>query len=270
VTSDRPKTPDLLLEQLALGELAPSDERLLREQLGASEIEQRLSALGADDTRFHAEHDAVAMGDAIKQRLRVERARADVHRSRRASSLRYLLPSVAALGAALLLYARMPEPASQGPVPGAQEVTEPTERSKGIAAHLVLYRRAGELAETLGNGAHARQGDMLQVGYVSAQARHGVIVSLDGSGAVTLHFPDAESASTKLESEGEQLLDHAYELDGAPAFERFFFVTSSAPIDPKRVLGAAEKLSRTPDGARRGALPLPTALHQHSLVLVKE
>jgi len=87
---------------------------------------------------------------------------------------------------------------------------------------------------------------------------------------VTLHFPDAETASTKLESEGEQLLDQAYELDAAPAFERFFFVTSSAPIDQKRVLIAAERLARTRDGARRTSLALKPPLHQHSLMLVKE
>jgi len=265
MTTSSTPVPELLLEQLALGEIEPADERWLRSQLDAAEIERRIAALRAADARFHAQHPAEPILNAIDAKLRIERAKRDVD-ARSKLPMRALLPSLAVIGCALFFLAR---PATNDSVGPRIELPEKI-LIKGLAPHLVLYRRVGERADTLSDGAEARRGDMLQVGYVAAQAEHGVIVSIDGAGAVTLHFPDSEVASTQLQGKGEQLLMHAYELDAAPSFERFVFVTGKKPIDVTKVLEAARSLARTPARAQRAALSLESGLAQHAVTLVKE
>lgn len=263
-----PPACELLIEQLALGEISAEDERWLRAQLGDSEIERRLTSLREANKAFAARHDEAQILRNIADRTRVaEASRATRARASR-QTVRYLLPSLAAAACALLWVAQpgTPETKSLGTTQDKPEVIY----IKGLSSHLLLYRRLGERADTLSDGARVARGDMLQVGYVASEAKHGVIVSIDGASAVTLHFPDATSAPTTLEERGEHLLQHAYELDDAPLFERFFFVTSDTPIDVVKVLDAARTLARTPSRAQRAALTLSPGLSQHSLTLVKE
>ena len=95
------------------------------------------------------------------------------------------------------------------------------------------------------------------------------VVSLDGRGAVTLHHPATLNGSTALTPGDAVTLDHAYELDDAPGFERFLFVTSDAPLDVATVLEAAHVLARQPSEARTRPLPLPETLVQTSFTLEK-
>jgi hypothetical protein len=259
------KTPDILIEQLRLGEISADDERALRAQLPAEELERKLLALRTSDEEFAAEHDANEMVTAIKGRLRTAHARAQQTRTP-SGAWRVLVPGLAVAALALVFLAK------PGPDNG-KEPSLPTSGEyiglKGQHPHLVLHRRQEHDVETLLDGAHARPGDMLQVGYVAAGATHGVIVSLDGGGTVSLHFPESEAQPTILSDKGEQLLAHAYELDAAPRFERFFFITDSQPIDVKKVLAAAHSLARAPS-ARTAQLALPASMQQQALTLVKE
>lgn len=116
-----------------------------------------------------------------------------------------------------------------------------------------------------GLGQHA--GDVVQVGWQAGDATHGVIVSIDGAGSVTLHFPQGTGDPTLLPT-GEQHAPEAFRLDDAPAYERFFFVTAKEPIDTAAVVRAAEQLART--DARTGDLPLGATLHQASQLVRKE
>lgn len=121
----------------------------------------------------------------------------------------------------------------------------------------------------LGDGAPARAGDVVQLSYAAAGNRNGVIVSVDGWGAVTLHYPAHPSHSARLQPRGEVPLDHAYELDGARDFERFFLVTSGdRPLNVRHVLLAARRLAGATD-ARRRSLDLPRGLGQTSITLRK-
>ena len=63
-------------------------------------------------------------------------------------------------------------------------------------------------------------------------------------------------------------LDHSYELDDAPGFERFVLVVASEPIDVERVLGAARQVALDSQGDRR-PLQLPPSWAQVSLRLDK-
>jgi hypothetical protein len=91
---------------------------------------------------------------------------------------------------------------------------------------IIIYRKTKDEVHLIRSGDAARKGDLLQIAYVSAGQPFGVIFSLDGSGAVTLHYPAEDLSSTKLQPNEQILLKTSYELDDAPAYERFFFVTA--------------------------------------------
>lgn len=97
-------------------------------------------------------------------------------------------------------------------------------------------------------------------------AAFGVVVSIDGRGHVTRHLPEEGAAAAALDGR-EQALPHAYELDDAPAFERFVLVTGPRAFDVAAVLAAAAALPR--EEARTRALSLPDGLAQRSVVLDK-
>jgi len=96
-----------------------------------------------------------------------------------------------------------------------------------------------------------------------------VILSIDGAGTVTLHFPEQAEAETGLEPNKKFNLSQAIELDDAPLFERFFFVTSAAPIDVRDVLKSAADLARDPRRAEVADLTLSPGLRQISFLIWK-
>jgi hypothetical protein len=149
------------------------------------------------------------------------------------------------------------------PDPGENEST----RIKG-ADRLKIHRKTGRGgAEALADAAFARAGDILQLGYAASTDRYGVIVSVDGLGTVTLHYPDSPEGSTLLGAPGT--LRSAYQLDGAPDFERFILVTSRSPVQIDRVLQAARALAAEPGRGREGRLDLPSDFAQSSLLIRK-
>jgi hypothetical protein len=163
------------------------------------------------------------------------------------------------------------------PVGSPAEAVEPTQ-IKGPAAsrtpRLYVYRRvtAGG-SERLGDGAVAVRGDVLQLAYTTGEPAFGVLLSLDGAGRVTVHLPDpatpVAAAAVPLAPAREVRLPSAYELDDAPAFERFVLITADRPFPTAAALDAARKLAANPGAARRDPLPLGPSLQQMSLALVK-
>ncbi|MCX4246550.1 hypothetical protein [Paraliomyxa miuraensis] len=154
------------------------------------------------------------------------------------------------------------------PEPGSSD--EPV-RIKGLAPHLLLHRQRGGAVEQLSDGAMARAGDLIQISYVAAGNRNGVVVSLDGAGLVTLHHPTRADVPSILVSRGQHALDHAYELDDARSYERFVFVTSGdEPLAAITVMNAAASLAKRGTAARDSPLPLPERWRQSSILLHKE
>jgi hypothetical protein len=144
-------------------------------------------------------------------------------------------------------------------------------RTKGQRPLLLLYRQESGPPQQLADGALGRAGDLLQLGYVAAGQPNGALLSIDGRGGVTLHFPAAVDGATALHQRGVTLLDRSFRLDDAPHFERFFFVTASdgRTLSLAAVLDSARQLAQRGDAARSQPLPLPPSLHQTSLLLHK-
>jgi hypothetical protein len=93
------------------------------------------------------------------------------------------------------------------------------------------------------------------------------VVSIDGRGFVTRHLPSDGTRAAELDVRGPVTLASAFELDDAPAFERFFFVTSAEPFAASVVTEAAADLARRRSGQR---LELPATLEQSTFLLRKD
>jgi hypothetical protein len=252
--------PDWQLERYRLHEL-PSDEQ--QAVAGAAErseaIRARLAALDRSDREILALHPPRPMAEVV-------RARAGRVASRPTPSFRPLLV-VAASAAALLVALTQLVPSARGP---ATTPVPPDEtRIKGLRSGLMLYRQVERNAEPLADGALVHARDVVQVLYVAAGSRYGVVVSIDGRGGVTVHLPAGGTRAAELTADRPTLLASAYELDDAPTFERFFFVTSAAPFDVALVTEAARRLgSRAAEGPVR--FDLPPDFRQSTFLLRKD
>ena len=260
--------PDLIIEKLLLDEL-PRDmkERLLSDP----SVRRRLDALEAENRKILADYPPEQMAKAIRNRgdwARQDRESRQTGPAPRGGRLRRLVP---AAGFALLVAAGGLLLISRGPAffapPGQAQET----RLKGGSAHLNVYMKTDAGARLLEEGDRVSKDTTLQLGYVPGGYRYGAIVSIDGRGTVTLHFPLSAATGQSLEGEGEGevLLPFAYTLDDAPEFERFFFVVSQRPFSVETVLEAAERLSAKPGEAKARELDLPRKLEQSSILLLK-
>lgn len=260
--------PPLLVEQAALGELCAASLASYRARFGPAfdEAVQRL-----------VEQNEAWSKDASNERT-LEQIRARIPKVVKPRPKRRwgALCAVTCACAALFVVLR---PGQDDPVrtkPQAKLLQEPpTFRLKGLAPHLTLHRKTDNGKEQLSPGRIARQGDLIQLSYVAAGASHGVVVSVDGRGQATLHFPAKATAAPSLESGGAVPLTQAYELDDAPHFERFFFVTARGEKAPKdfvqQVLDACQNLAGKDIAAVQvEALSLPDAWSQADFLLKKQ
>jgi len=245
------KLPDWLVERAALDEVpAASRDRIANAD--PIELESRVAALRAENADELAKYPAVPALEQIETRV------ASAKRKRRAKTFGALGLAVAG-AAAVFFVARSPQPSTPR---DDREIT----RIKGTA-HLLVFRQHGSGAEVLRAEAEVHPGDVLQLRYNPGPRGYGMIASIDGAGAVTLHFPADEAASTAMKS-ATTTLPEAYALDAAPKFERFFFITADSPIDVAVDLARLRELAARDDAAD-AALALPPGESQWSMRLKK-
>jgi hypothetical protein len=248
----RPLVPDLILEQYRLGEL-PVEERDRVETLLRADraLRARLNGLEESDRAIASQFPSERLARQVRARMRARGRHARSHGIRR-----IVLISALTGGMALVWFA-LPSDMPDGRV-----------RVKGSPA-LSLYRRTGSGSETLADGVVAHTGDLLRLGYVSAGHGYGVILSIDGRGVVTLHLPpNSSTTAAALRGGGTILLDSAYELDDAPAWERFYFVTADQPFEVAPIVAAARQAAQDLRAPPR-ALPVSRELTQSTFLVRK-
>jgi hypothetical protein len=252
-----PEVPDVLLERYRLGELAPAEAEALARRVEADDsIRARLRALEGSDEEIRRLYPAERLAAQARGRLAAARPAPPLSPRGR------FWPVPVALAAAATVFAVL-APRAEGPVAPAQE----GDRIKGLKPALAVFRKTADHSEALADGDVARAGDLIRLGYRAAGRRFGVILSLDGRGQVTVHLPRDGRRAAPLGGGEVVLLDHAYELDDAPRWERFFFVTSETPFDLAAVVDVAR---HAPVGADPPAvLRLPSALEQSAFSLEK-
>ncbi len=240
------------LEQLLLGELPEPRASALREELLInSALAAEYQALAASNAQTLSQFPPRVVAVEVERRAAGQKK----HASR---AWRLVIPALASL-AIIAVATRSSTDTHDGD--GV--------RTKGLQPALHIYRDRSGTVEELKEGAIARPGDQVQLRYVSAGSPWGVLVSIDGRGGVTLHFPLEKGGAPKLES-APVTLPRALELDDAPLFERFIFVTCDTRPDVEKVVLSAGALAKQ-NGARVDPLVLePGCAHQTSFVLGKE
>lgn len=249
MTQDRNarQVSNLHLEQYVLGELSEAESRLLEARLITDpSLGRRLEALKQQDQafpgRFPAEEMVPAIAAAITAGGRprpARESRREMRPPRTESPIQRLMDSlprsrtwqVAGIFAMLALIL-VPVTLLRQPLIEVAEPAEVTEgvRIKGKTAELRLYRNTPGGPERLASGASASAGDVIQVEFHPGDFSYGAIISVDGNGSVTVHWPKRPEDGTALSALPGRRLPEAFRLDDAPGFERFHLLLSDRPL----------------------------------------
>ena len=261
----RRNIPELYIEQFLLDEL-PEDR--MDRVLSSPELKTRADELKRSNEEILETYRPELMAARIRTELEQQDGRTDNEKTSAARFQNRWIPLLAAAVLAVVVYTAFPgrfqgSGADTGP---AAELT----RIKGASPSLSIYRQAGDGSEQLADGSRAFPRDLLQIGYIPAGMQFGAILSIDGRGQVTLHYPEHINESKKLKTGGEILLPFSYELDDAPDFERFFFIASEKDFSLSSVILSAESIAASREGLLLDRLPLPESFYQDSIVLMKE
>jgi hypothetical protein len=264
-----PVVPDIVLERLRLGELPNEEAGTLAQAIARDPaLAGRVDALERSDEEIRRAYPPEWLAAQIRRRLD---AGGPTRTASSSGRVWYWTWTAAAAAAIALVVVALPRtadrPIDTAPARGADAGED---RIKGLRPTLAMYRRTADGSETLADGAVARPGDLLRVGYRAAGRRYGVILSLDGRGSVTLHLPPDGQQAVPLERDTTVLLDRSYELDDAPRWERFYFITANAPFTVAPIVAAARQAAASHHEAPAPALALPQTLEQSTFSLQKE
>lgn len=256
----KPGVPELYVEKVALGEASEAERKAVE---ASPDGAARVAALRESDAELLARYPVGPAVEQIRRRVEMEK------NPRRRESRLWLVLAVVGISGVLGLVVGLPQLFRSDSDEGI--------RTKGLAPHLVAFRQHGAQADEVTDGATAKAGDSVQLGYVAAGQRYGMVLSIDGRGGVTQHFPSPGPGGTEgalappLRQGGQVLLEQAFRLDDAPRFERFFLVSSpDQAFALDKVLDAARKLAHDLGQAETAQLELPAGLRQSSLLLHKE
>ncbi|MGL4368510.1 MAG: ActD-like protein, partial [Spirochaetota bacterium] len=152
-------------------------------------------------------------------------------------------------------------------IPAAPTPVKSDIRFKGDDVKIFLYLKEQSGVRQLTRGDSASEGNLLQIAYVSRK-RFGVIISIDGRGSVTLHFPATTKENTVLQQKGTAYLPNSYQLDDAPAFEKFFFIAADSPLNVPEIMAYARTCAKNPEKIHTDPLGYPGA-DEESFLLEK-
>jgi hypothetical protein len=247
---------DLMLERYLLGEL-PEEQLIKFDRIKKEdpEIRSRIDKIKESDLEIQEKYPSRDIAAEIKRRYNNSEAGAgnDV-RAFKPVYRRFMLPSALVAAAAVVLFFVLP--VIKPPVGDVVINDTGTTRIKSTDTRIYLYRKNNNEIEMLKNGSSAGKGDLLQIAYSSFKDDYGIILSIDGNGYVTLHYPADRNGSTKLIKKKKVLLNNSYELDDAPDFERFFFITSGNSLNINAVLHAAERLAGDKNSVKKNKLEI--------------
>ena len=182
---------DWQIERFVLGELPPAEQQAVARAIAEEPaLRARVDAIEASSREILAAHPPRVAAAVIRERIGA-RAPASAAWGRRVAFA--AAASLVVVGAGLgVLRLR------EGSVLAPAET-----RLKGLRPHLGLFRQTPAGIEALTEGAFAREGDLVQLTYQAAGRPFGVILSIDGRGAVTVHHPrDGRQAARLVAGQG--------------------------------------------------------------------
>lgn len=264
---DKENISEYYLERYILGEL-PEDEREEIRRLASKkpELQAALNEMKSSNRKILELYPP----HTIKANLLTQLSKT----SKKPHSWKITFTICSAAAALLILFLIFPviRHKSVGLFSGSEkEVTlvKGIPRVNLFQTQLLVYRKIQDQVELLKDGETARAGDLLQLAYVSAEETYGIILSVDGKGLLTLHYPENRGESNKLEKNKQFLLPNAIELDNAPDFERFFFLISENPFNVERVMQRVRNAAKNLEKIKEQDLDLPENFIQYSVLILK-
>ena len=231
---------DWKLERFRLNELPEEEMGAVQRALDEDpDLRARLKALEGSDREIHASYPTEWMARQVARRLE-RRGPSSISRF----GPHLALAAVIVLAVVFAIYLPGPEAPPTWDRKGVDGI-----RLKGVKPDLLLYRKRASEVEQLADSSVAYAGDLIQIFYRAAGKPFGVIVSVDGRGTVTRHLPASGTSAVRLIQGDPVSLDYSYELDDAPKWERFYFLTADTSFDVRDVAQAAEG---SPDSLRVG------------------
>jgi len=271
----RREIPDWKCERFLLNELDDAEMAEIRRAMeNDAKLRARLDAIKESNREILAEFSPERMGQQMRERL--HGGDTAVSGRRRFGFARARLVPAGLLVAVFIALVAAPHL-----IPPDRESTGVDygpERLKGTAPQLHLYRKTASGSERIQDGDLAAENDLIIIEYQTSEDGFGSILSVDGRGTITRHLPVNGSQAAQLTLRAPQLLDYSYELDDAPLWEVFFFVTSSRPFavdDVIKSIAESLALARSDSSMSLPAGPpqvlgLPEELRVSKITLVKE
>ncbi|MBN1798902.1 MAG: hypothetical protein JW822_10010 [Spirochaetales bacterium] len=265
--------PDIILERYILGELDEQETQYINALAAENKvIQKRIKEIQSSDKEILLKYPAEQMARQIHKKL----ARRTPEKNKKPKNFLFRpLPLAGLAGAcALLLAVLFITPLFFTSEPGMVDRPDDTTRVKGSDMKydkplLSIFRKNGSHGEQLKDGSTVYAHDRIQVQYFAARDQYGVIFSIDGRGKVSLHFPYREDASTLLTQHKKVFLADSFELDDAPDFERFFFISSEFPLNTEEILSKAKQIAKHGESSGQKYLELPKQLNQTTFTLIK-
>lgn len=278
---------DLFLERYLAGDLKPEDKNAFEAKLSADPaLAERLRVLKASNDEILARYPVEKMAETIRdawassdRRERPARQKASnapykIQKPKKKAILLWITPALVLGIAAFVLFSpfRVNEDGSTAiSRVGGDPETPSGIRFKGEDQLYVYRKKTGsEASEKLEPGQVVRSGDTVQLAYLSAGGPYGVIFSIDGRGNLTRHFPEKAAPTTALISGKKTFLSESYELDDAPRYEIFFFVTGRDKLDTGEIMARAATLAKTPDSSESGSRAAFPKLHVTTFKILKQ
>ena len=231
---------DWKLERFRLNELPEEEMRTIQRALDEDpNLSARLEALEGSDREIFEFYPTDWMARQVAGRLE-RREMPSISRF----GPRLALAAVIVLAVVFSIYLPGPEVPPVWDRKGMDGI-----RLKGVKPDLLLYRKRASEVEQLADSSVAYAGDLIQIFYRAAGKPFGVIVSVDGRGTVTRHLPASGTSAVRLIQGDPVSLDYSYELDDAPKWERFYFLTADTSFDVRDV---AQAVKGGPDSLQVG------------------
>jgi hypothetical protein len=219
------KITDFDIEQFILGEVE-SEKRdfILNELNSSSELRSKVEKIKLENVRFLEENPAHLMVTQIENKSLRKELDKPLY-----SSKWLAIPTVTLV---LLMTFIIPSEyfSQNGNVVGVWSSSSYEERIKGEEFSMQIHRKTSNSVSLLSDSMKVSEGDLLQISIKYLVSTFAAVLSVDGRGVVTTHFPN-EGYQGELKNQGLYILPFSYELDDAPKYEKFYLITSDAPID---------------------------------------
>lgn len=244
--------PEIYLEQLYLNELSAQKAKTL------TNTESVLNRIELSNKEILEQYPPSFMRESIIRKLNINTEK----KSKKQDFRFYILRAVPIAAALVILTLNLSQ---------LYTTQEPNNiiRSKGLNPELSIYIEKNNSPAELFDNDFVFESDLIQLTYNAAGNKYGVIFSLDGRGVITLHYPEDKSSTPFIDPNGSHALPFSYELDDAPEFERFFFVSSKQEFDINTILKSAEDLLNYNNPETIEILNLTSDFDQQTIILKK-